>query len=145
MYRDLFASSSDSWYHSRVGGGTAVNWQWSMASSFLSTTRSSGDTTGFGKLLSVPGRRQKRLRDFNLQAPDHQIPSGQTAAAAMKGHQQHQQQQRHTSQEASLRVCQHYHGAPGTSNGVSEKDLQVICPVISSSSFDYVAWTVPHE
>lgn len=58
-YRDLFASSSASWYHSRVGGGTAVNWQWSVASSFLSTTRSSGVTTGLGKLLSASGRRQK--------------------------------------------------------------------------------------
>ncbi|TNN61324.1 hypothetical protein EYF80_028451 [Liparis tanakae] len=45
--------SSPSWYHSNVGVGTAVNWQWSEASSFLNTTWSSGVTTGRGKLLSV--------------------------------------------------------------------------------------------
>lgn len=50
--RDLFVKSSFSWYHSNVGAGTAVNWQWNMAASFLSTTTSSGETTGRGKLLS---------------------------------------------------------------------------------------------
>lgn len=62
-YRDLFASSSFSWYHSNVGGGTAVNWQWSVASSFFSTTRSSGVTTGLGKLLSAR-EVDKHLRDY---------------------------------------------------------------------------------
>lgn len=61
-YRDLFTTSSFSWYHSNVGVGTAVNWQWSAASSFLSTTRSSGVTTGRGTLLS--GREvDKHLHD----------------------------------------------------------------------------------
>lgn len=47
-YRDLLLMGSSWWYHLTVGGGSAVNWQWNLASSFLSTTRSSGLTTGWG-------------------------------------------------------------------------------------------------
>lgn len=57
--RDLFVRSSFSWYHSNLGAGTAVNWQWNMASSFLSTTTSSGETTGRGKLLSARGKKRR--------------------------------------------------------------------------------------
>lgn len=63
IYRVLLTSSSLSWYHSRAGGGTAVNWQWNTASSFLITTWSSGVTTGRGKLLSIKGV-DKHLHDY---------------------------------------------------------------------------------
>ena len=51
-HRVLLTTGSDSWNHSTMGGGSAVNWQWKMASPFRKTTWSSGLTTGRGKLLS---------------------------------------------------------------------------------------------
>lgn len=58
--RDLFVRSSFSWYHSNLGGGTEMNWQWNTASSFFNTTTSLGETTGRGKLLSAKKKRKKK-------------------------------------------------------------------------------------
>lgn len=58
--RDLFVRSSFSWYHSNLGAGTAMNWQWNLASSFLNTSTSWGEITGRGKLLSAKEKKKKR-------------------------------------------------------------------------------------
>lgn len=76
--RDLFVRSSFSWYHSNLGAGTAMNWQWNVASSFLNTTTSSGETTGRGKLLSAKTKKKKKADkhscDYSCKPSDRQVP-----------------------------------------------------------------------
>lgn len=109
----MFASSSFSWYHSNVGAGSAVNWQWNTASPFLTTTWSSGVTTGRGKLLSV--REVEHLYDYRQRTIKFHLRGRSCITPNYSGFIKSCQQQQEAGEPAVFRwQCVNTTGAPRT-------------------------------